>query len=120
MEHQMELYRFVKFTTQLFSQQIKELSDEELQVLISILNTETSRNGLKYASQREMSIDSRLIYINVQLLVINLCESLKQEMKLREENGANYYKKERLPVSHTFFLKEILIKLTRMLTKTTD
>jgi hypothetical protein len=110
MEHQMESYPFVKSTIQLSLQLIRDLLDEERPQLTSTLNTMISTNGLKLENLKGMSIDSRLIYINAQLLVISLCESLNKEIQKLGIDGVNLLESEKQLESRIFCLKETLIK----------
>jgi hypothetical protein len=116
----MESYPFVRSTTQLSLQLIKELLDEEQPQLISTLNTLISKSGLKLESQKEMLIDSRLIYINAQLLVISLCESLNKAIQKLEIDGVNLLENEKQLESRTFCLKETLIRIIQRHTSRMD
>ncbi len=120
MEHQTESYLSAKFMTQLSSLLTKELLEEVQQVLTLTLSTEILKNGLKLESQKETLIDSRLIYINAQLLAISLCENLSKEMSRLEIDGVNFLESEKQLESRTFCLRETLIKTIHKLTKQTD
>jgi len=96
--------------TQQFLQPIKDLLDVELQVLISILNTATLKNGLKLENLKEMSTDNRLTYISAQLLAISLCDALSKGMRTLELDGVNFLENEKQLESRMFCLKETLTK----------
>ena len=76
MEQVTELYRFVKYMIQLYLQRIKDLSDEELHLLISTLNMTILKNGSRLENPKETSIDNLSTSINARSSVINLCEDL--------------------------------------------
>ena len=119
MEQVTELYRFVKYMIQLYSQRIKDLSEEELHLLISTLNMTILKNGSRLENQKETSIDSHLTCINARSSVISLCENLLEEILMLEENGVNYFKSAKQLANLIFYLKEIQISRTQQLTKTT-
>jgi hypothetical protein len=75
---------------------------EELRQLISTLSTTILKSGLKLENQKGMSTDNRLIYINAQLLVISLCESLNKEMRMLEIDGVNFLESEKQLESRTY------------------
>ena len=120
MEHQTESSRSARYTTQQFSQLIKDLSEEELLQLTLTLSTMILKNGLKSESQKEMSTDSRLIYINAQLLVTSLCVSLNKEIRTLEIDGVNYLESERQLENRISCLKEMLTNQIQKHTKKTD
>ena len=120
MEHLTAWYRFVRFTIQLYLPQIKDLSDEELHQLISILTTPISWSGLKLENQKVTLIDSRSISTSALWSVISLCEDLNREILMLGRDGQSYYKSVKQLENLIFFLKEIQIRIIQEHTKTTD
>ena len=116
----MELCRFVKSTIALYLQQIKDLSDEELQALTLILTTPILKSGWKYANLKETLIVNRSTYTSALWSAINSCENLMREIKKQERNGESYYKSVKQLGSLIFYLKEIQTKVIQMLTENTD
>src|SRR6056300_788675 len=94
MEHQTELYLFARSMIQQSLRLIKDQLEEELHQLTSTLNTMISKSGSKLENPKEMLTDSRLTFINAQLLVISLCESLNKEMQMLEIDGVNLLESE--------------------------
>src|SRR5210317_601077 len=118
MEHQMESSPSARSTIQRSLQQIKEQFDVELRQSISTLTTTILRSGLKYESLKETSTDKALTFINAQLLVISLCESLNKEMLKQDLNGVNLLGNEKQLENLTSCLKEIQTSQIQKLTKT--
>src|SRR6056300_378822 len=116
MEHLTELYLFVRYTIQQYSQQIKDLSVEELQALTLILTTPISKSGWIYESQKAMLIDNHSTYTSALWSAISLCEDLMLEIKSREDYGENCYKSEKQLENLISYLKEIRTKLTQNIT----
>ena len=110
MEHNKELSLFAKSMIAQYSRLIKHQSDEELHRLTSILNMMTLKSGLKLESLKEMSTDNRLIYISVQLWVINLCDALNKEIRMLGLDGVNFLESEKQLESRTLCLKETLTR----------
>ena len=120
MEHQTESCLFARYTTAQYLRQIKDQSEEVLLPLILTLSTMILKNGSKFESQKEMSTDSHLTYINAQLLVTSLCVSLNKEMQELEISGVNYLENEKQLENLISCLKEMLIKTIHNLTKKMD
>ena len=120
MEHQMGSYHSARYMTQQFLQLIKDLSEEELLQLTLTLSTTILKSGLKYVSPKETSIDNRLIFINAQLLVISLCESLNKEIRKLDLDGVNYLEREKQLENRIYYLKETLTKLIQKHIKKMD
>ena len=111
MELQMALSLFAKYMIQLSSQQTKVQFDEELQALISILNTMTSSSGLKLENLKVTLTDNLLTCISVLSLVISLCESYKQEILKQEQSGQSLSKNVKQLENLIFYSKEIQTKI---------
>ena len=110
MEHQTESYLFAKSMIQQSSLLIKDLSEEELLPLTSILSTTISKNGWKYENLKEMLTDNRLIFISAQLLVISLCVNLNKEIKMLDLDGVNFLENEKQLENRILCLKGTLIR----------
>ena len=99
---------------------IKDQLDEELHQLILTLNMTISKSGLKSENLKEMLTDSRLTYINAQLLVTSLCVSLNKEMLQLEIDGVNYLESESQLANRILCLKGMLTKRILKLIKKMD
>ena len=119
MEHLMELCRFVRFTIQQYSPLIKDLSEEELLQLTSILSMPISKTGSKLENLKETLIVNPSTYTSALWSATSSCEELNQEIKRLEENGQNYYKSVKQLENLIFYLREIQTKITQQHTKTT-
>ena len=110
MEHQTESYLFAKYMIQQSSLLIKDLSEEGLLPLTSILNTTISKSGWKSENLKEMLTDNHLIYISAQLLAISLCASLNKEIRKLGIDGVNFLESEKQLESRILCLKGTLIR----------
>ena len=115
----MEWCRFARYTIQQYLPLIKDLSDEELLQLISILNIPILMNGLKSENLKEMSIDNHSTSTSVLWSATSLCEDLKREIKKHGGNGPNSFKSVKLLANLIFFLRETQIKIIQKHTKRT-
>ena len=120
MEHLTELCLFVRYTIRQYWQLIKDLSDEELLQLTSILTIPISKSGSKYENLKETLIVNRSTYTSVLWSVISLCEDLKVEMLKLERNGESYYKSVKQLESLISYLREIQTKIIQSSTENMD
>ena len=119
MEHLMESCLFVKYTIQQYLPRIKALSDVELLQLISILSIPILKNGSKFVNLKEMSTDSPSTSTSALWSAISLCEELNLEILKLEGYGENYSKSVKLLGNLISCLREIQIRVTQLLTKST-
>ena len=113
MEQVTELCLFVRYTIQQYLPLIKDLSDEELHQLTSILITPTLKNGLKLESLKETLIVNRSTSTSVLWSATSLCEELKAEMLKQEKNGESYYKSVKQLENLIYYLRAIQTRITQ-------
>ena len=111
MEQVMALCRFVKSTiATILATNQGSVRRGAASVNINIEHDDFEEWLRDYENPKEMSIDSLSTYTSVLSSVINLCEQLRQEIKLLDANGASYYSRNvKLLVNLIFYLKEIQI-----------
>ena len=119
MEHLMELCLFVRYTIQQYSPLIKDLSEEELHQLTSILSIPISKNGSKLENLKETLIVNPSTYTSALWSATSSCEELKQEIQMLEKDGVNYYKSVKQLENLIFYLREIQTRITQQHTKIT-
>ena len=120
MEHQTELSLSARSMILQSLLQTKEQFEEELLQSTLTLTTQILKSGLRYENLKGMLTDKALTYINAQLLVTSLCESLSSEIQKLEISGVNLLENEKQLASRISSLKEIQTKQIQKHIKKTD